>query len=61
MGNPTSQKPNTPEGLDCQLSVGIHRILAELLHSTNESPKNSIEPKRIPVELSRSSYEEGSR
>jgi hypothetical protein len=30
----TSQNPNTPEGLKSWLSVGIHRILAELPHST---------------------------
>jgi hypothetical protein len=30
----TSQNPNTPEELESWLSVGIHRILAELPHST---------------------------
>jgi hypothetical protein len=34
MGIPTSQNPNTPEGLESQLSIRIHRILAELLHLT---------------------------
>jgi hypothetical protein len=34
MGIPTSQNPNTPEGLEGRLSIGIHRIPAELLHST---------------------------
>jgi hypothetical protein len=34
MGIPTSRDPKTPEGLESQLSVGIHRIPAELLHST---------------------------
>jgi hypothetical protein len=29
----TSQDPDTPEGLKSRLSVGIHRILAELPHS----------------------------
>jgi hypothetical protein len=33
-GIPTTQNPDTPEGLESQLSVRIHRILAELLHST---------------------------
>jgi hypothetical protein len=33
MGLPTSHYPNTPEGLESRLFVGIHRILAELLHS----------------------------
>jgi hypothetical protein len=30
MGIPTSRDHNTPEGLESQLSVRIHRILAEL-------------------------------
>jgi hypothetical protein len=34
MGIPTSRDPDTPEGLESQLSVRIHRILAELPHST---------------------------
>jgi hypothetical protein len=34
VGIPTSQNPNTLEGLKSQLSVRIHRISAELLHST---------------------------
>jgi hypothetical protein len=33
-GIPTSQNPDTPEGLESRLSVGIHRIPAELLHLT---------------------------
>jgi hypothetical protein len=33
MGIPTSQNPDTPEGLKSQLSVEIHRISAELPHS----------------------------
>jgi hypothetical protein len=32
MGILTSQNPNTPEGLESRLSVGIHRILSELPH-----------------------------
>jgi hypothetical protein len=31
---PTSQDSNTPEGLESWFNVGIHRILAELPHST---------------------------
>jgi hypothetical protein len=31
---PTSQDTNTPEGLESRFFVRIHRILAELLHST---------------------------
>jgi hypothetical protein len=34
VGIPTSQNPNTPEGLEDRLSVRIHRILAVLPHST---------------------------
>jgi hypothetical protein len=34
MGIPTSRNPDTPEGLESQLSVRIHRISAELPHST---------------------------
>jgi hypothetical protein len=31
---PTSQNLDTPEGLESRLSIRIHRILAELPHST---------------------------
>jgi hypothetical protein len=31
-GIPTSQNPDTPEGLESRLSVRIHRIPAELPH-----------------------------
>jgi hypothetical protein len=34
MGILKGQDPDTPEGLDSRLCVGIRRILAELLHST---------------------------
>jgi hypothetical protein len=34
VGIPTSWDPDTPEGLESQLSIRICRILAELLHST---------------------------
>jgi hypothetical protein len=34
VGIPISQNPDTPEGLKVQLSVRIHRLLAELPHST---------------------------
>jgi hypothetical protein len=34
MGIPTSQNPDTLEGLENWLSVGIRKILAELPHST---------------------------
>jgi hypothetical protein len=32
----TSWDPDTPEGLESRLSVGIRRIPAELLHSTEQ-------------------------
>jgi hypothetical protein len=34
VGIPTSQNPDTPEGLEKRLSVRIHRIPTELLHLT---------------------------
>jgi hypothetical protein len=34
MGIPTSQIPGTPERLESRLSIGIHRISVELLHTT---------------------------
>jgi hypothetical protein len=61
MGIPTSWNLDTPEGLKQRLSVGIHRILVELPHSSKLEPRNSVEPQRVPTELPRSSYEEGSR
>jgi hypothetical protein len=39
-------------------TIGIHRIPVELLHSSKLEPRNPIKPRRIPTELSRSSYEE---
>jgi hypothetical protein len=33
MGILTSRNPDTPEGLESRLSIRIHRILTELLHS----------------------------
>jgi hypothetical protein len=35
MGIPTSWNPDTPEGLESRLSIGIHGILVELLHLTD--------------------------
>jgi hypothetical protein len=35
VGIPTSRNPDTPQGLESRLSVGIRRIRAELQHSTN--------------------------
>jgi hypothetical protein len=34
VGIPISQNPDTPEGLESRVSIGIHRILGELPHST---------------------------
>jgi hypothetical protein len=53
--------PTSPKVLEERLSVGIRRILIELLHSSKLEPRNPVEPQRILAELSRSSYEEGSR
>jgi hypothetical protein len=39
MGILTSQNLDTLEGLESQLSVGIHRILVELTHSTEPELK----------------------
>jgi hypothetical protein len=36
--------------------VGIHRILAELRHSSKLEPRNPVGPQRITVELPHSSY-----
>jgi hypothetical protein len=59
MGIPTSQNPDTPEGLEQRLSVRIHRIPAELPHSSKLELRNPVRPQRIQTELPRSSYEEG--
>jgi hypothetical protein len=61
MGILTSRNPDTPKGLEQRLSIRIHRILVELLHSSKLEPRNPIGSRRIPAELSRSSYEAGSR
>jgi hypothetical protein len=34
VGIPTNRNPDTPEGLESRLFVGIHGFLAELSHST---------------------------
>jgi hypothetical protein len=60
VGIPISQNPDTPEGLEQRLSIRIHRIPAELSHSSKLESQNPVGPQRIPVELPRSSYEEGS-
>jgi hypothetical protein len=61
MGIPASQNPDTPEGLKQRLSIGFHRIPAELPHSSKLEPRNLVGPRMIPAELPRSSYEEGYR
>jgi hypothetical protein len=43
------------------ISVGIHRILAELLHSTDLELGNSVDSERILAELPCSSYSEDSQ
>jgi hypothetical protein len=61
MGIPTSQNPDTPEGVEQRLSIRIHRISAELPHSSKLEPRNPVRPRRILAELPSLSYEEGSR
>jgi hypothetical protein len=61
MGIPTSQNPDTPKGLEQRLSVEIHKIMAELPHSSKLEPRNHVRPQRILAELPCLSYEEGSR
>jgi hypothetical protein len=60
-GIPTTQNPDGPEGLESGLSIRIHRILAELSHSTEPELRNSIEPKWISAELPPLRYFEDSR
>jgi hypothetical protein len=52
MGIPTSRNPDTPEGLVSRLSIGIHRILAELPHSTELELKK---PRRKRMDSGRAS------
>jgi hypothetical protein len=61
VGIPISQNLDTPKGLEQRLYVKIHRILAELPHSSKLEPRNPIGPQRILAELPCSSYEEGSQ
>jgi hypothetical protein len=56
VGTPTSRKV-----LKQRLSVRIHRIPAELPRLSKLEPRHPVGPRRIPTELLRSSYEEGSR
>jgi hypothetical protein len=53
--------PTSPKVLEQRLFVRIHRILAELPHSTKLEPRNLIGPWMIPTEIPQSSHEEGSR
>jgi hypothetical protein len=58
---PSSRNPNTLEGLKSRLSVGIHRIPAELSHSTELELGKLHCSERIPAELPHSTYSEDSR
>jgi hypothetical protein len=40
VGIPISWNPDTPKGLESRLSVGICRLLAELLHSIELELRN---------------------
>jgi hypothetical protein len=56
-----SRNPDTSEGLEQRLFVRIHRIPAELPHSSKLESRNPVRPRRILAKLPCSSYEEGSR
>jgi hypothetical protein len=56
VGIPTSRNPDTPEGLEQRLSVGIHRIPVELPHLSKLELRNHVRPRRILVELLCSSF-----
>jgi hypothetical protein len=60
VGTPTSQNPDTPEGLESQLSVRIHKIPVELPHSTELELGKLRRTRTVPAELPRLSYFEDS-
>jgi hypothetical protein len=61
VGIPTSRNPDTLEGIDSQLSVGIRKIPAELLHSTKLELKKLRQTQMDSGRVPRSSYFEDSR
>jgi hypothetical protein len=58
---PTGRDFYLTKVLEKRLSVGICRILAELLHSSKLESRILVGPRRIPTELPCLSYEKGSR
>jgi hypothetical protein len=60
-GSQQAGTPTSPKVLEERLSIRIHRISIELPHLSKVEPRNPVGPQRIPGELPRSSYEEGSR
>jgi hypothetical protein len=60
MGTPTSQDPDTPEGLESRFSVRICSIPAELPHSMELEVRKLHRTEWIPIELLRLSYSEDS-
>jgi hypothetical protein len=52
--------PTSPKVLEQRFSIGIHRILVELPHSSKLEPRNPVDPQRISTELPCLSYKEGS-
>jgi hypothetical protein len=48
--------PTSPKVLEQRLSIGIHRILAELPHLSKLELRNPVVPRRILTELLRPSY-----
>jgi hypothetical protein len=61
MGIPTSWNLDTLEGLESRLSIEIHRILAELPHSTKLELRKVHRPEWIPAELPRLSNSDDTR
>jgi hypothetical protein len=53
--------PTSPMVLEQRLFVRIHRSLAGLSHSIKLESRNPVRRRRIPAELSHSSYKEGSQ
>jgi hypothetical protein len=61
MGIPTSQNPNTPEGLESRLSVRIRIIPSELPHSTELELGKLHRSRTGSGKVLRLSYSEDSR
>jgi hypothetical protein len=60
MGIPTSQNPDTLEGLENRLSIEFTKFWQSAHSRPNQISESSIEPEWISVELPHSSYSEDS-